>query len=99
MTRLSLALIRLYRITLGPLFALFSSCRYRPTCSDYGMEAITRFGPRRGWWLAVRRIARCAPWGGHGWDPVPESYLSWSEARRRRREEGAVAAGGGGAAQ
>ena len=91
MTRLSLLVIRVYRVTLGPLFALFSSCRYSPTCSQYGMEAIRRFGPRRGWWLALRRIARCAPWGGHGHDPVPDEYVSWSEARRRKRTTAEVA--------
>jgi putative membrane protein insertion efficiency factor len=81
MTRLSLALIRLYRVTLGPFFALMSGCRFRPTCSEYGMTAIERFGWRRGWWLALRRIGRCNPFGGSGYDPVPEEYLS----RRERR--------------
>ena len=48
-----------------------SSCRYDPTCSTYAMEAIEAHGAVRGSWLAVRRIGRCHPWGGHGWDPVP----------------------------
>lgn len=74
MTRLSLLLIRLYRVTLGPIFGLMSSCRYTPTCSEYGSTAIERFGWRRGWWLAVRRIGRCNPWGGSGYDPVPDEY-------------------------
>jgi putative membrane protein insertion efficiency factor len=85
MTRLSLLLIRAYRVTLGPLFAAFSQCRYQPTCSAYGYQAIQRFGPRRGWWLAVRRIARCSPFGSHGYDPVPEEYVSWRQARRSKR--------------
>jgi putative membrane protein insertion efficiency factor len=85
MTRLSLLVIRVYRVTIGPLFAIFSQCRYQPTCSVYGAQAIQRFGARRGWWLAVRRIARCSPFGGHGYDPVPEEYVSWRQARRLKR--------------
>ena len=88
MKRVSLALIRLYQVTLGPVFGLFSTCRYQPTCSHYGTEAISRFGARRGWWLAIRRIGRCNPWGGSGYDPVPEEYLS--RAARRRRERAAT---------
>jgi uncharacterized protein len=49
-----------------------SGCRYLPSCSQYAVEAIERFGTRRGGWLAVKRLARCRPWGGHGVDPVPE---------------------------
>ena len=86
MRRLSLLVIRVYQHTLGPIFGLFSQCRYEPTCSRYGYEAIARFGARRGWWLAVRRIARCAPWGGSGEDPVPEEYVTWRQARRRKHE-------------
>jgi putative membrane protein insertion efficiency factor len=49
-----------------------SPCRYWPTCSNYGLEAVERHGARRGLWLTARRLARCQPWGGHGVDPVPE---------------------------
>jgi putative membrane protein insertion efficiency factor len=91
MTRLSLLLIRLYRVTLGPLFAMMSGCRFTPTCSEYGYAAIERFGWRRGWWMALRRIGRCQPWGGSGYDPVPEEYRS----RRERRRAEAVAGEGG----
>jgi hypothetical protein len=48
-----------------------SPCRYVPTCSSYGLEAVETHGAWRGSWLAVRRISRCHPWGGHGFDPVP----------------------------
>ena len=88
MTRLSLALIRLYRVTIGPIFGLLSQCRFHPTCSRYAATAIERFGWRRGWWLAARRIARCHPFAESGYDPVPADYVTWRQARHRRRELG-----------
>jgi putative membrane protein insertion efficiency factor len=48
-----------------------SPCRYDPSCSTYALEALEAHGFIRGSWLAVRRLGRCHPWGGHGWDPVP----------------------------
>lgn len=66
---LLLGLIRLYQLTLSPW--LGTRCRYEPTCSRYAAEAITRFGVRRGVWLAAKRLGRCHPWGRSGYDPVP----------------------------
>lgn len=66
---LFLGIIRLYQILLSPL--LGASCRYTPTCSAYGIEAIKKHGPFYGGWLTLKRIASCHPWGKHGHDPVP----------------------------
>ena len=65
-----LGLVKLYRVTLSPL--LGANCRYQPTCSAYAMEALQEHGAFRGSVLAAKRIARCHPWGGHGYDPVPK---------------------------
>jgi putative membrane protein insertion efficiency factor len=64
-----LKLLRAYKILISPLFA--GSCRFLPSCSDYAAESVARHGVLRGSWLAVRRLARCHPLGGHGLDPVP----------------------------
>lgn len=61
--------IRFYRLCISPLYP--PSCRYTPTCSRYAIEAIAKYGPLKGSWLAVKRICRCHPWGGSGYDPVP----------------------------
>jgi uncharacterized protein len=66
---LFLGLVRFYQYTISPLTP--ASCRYTPTCSQYAIEAIQKYGPFKGGWLAMKRIARCHPWGGHGYDPVP----------------------------
>ncbi|XQP83486.1 MAG: membrane protein insertion efficiency factor YidD [Candidatus Pollutiaquabacter aromativorans] len=69
MSKLFIAIIRFYQGALSPL--LRPSCRFTPTCSQYGIEAIKKHGAFRGGWLTLKRIARCHPWGGHGHDPVP----------------------------
>ena len=61
--------IRFYQYCISPL--LLPSCRYTPSCSQYGVEAIKKHGPFKGGYLAIKRIFRCNPWGGHGHDPVP----------------------------
>jgi uncharacterized protein len=63
------AAIRAYKLCVSPL--LPPSCRYLPTCSDYAAEAIRRHGACTGTGLALRRLCRCQPWGGSGYDPVP----------------------------
>jgi putative membrane protein insertion efficiency factor len=62
-------LIRVYQYTLSPY--LGRSCRYTPTCSVYSVEAIKKYGPLKGGWLALKRVLSCNPWGGSGYDPVP----------------------------
>lgn len=64
------AFIRLYQWTLSPFVG--RHCRFQPTCSRYAEEAIRRHGTLRGCWLAAKRLSKCHPWGGAGWDPVPD---------------------------
>jgi len=62
-------LIKVYQFTLSPF--LGKQCRFIPTCSQYGIEAIQKHGALKGSWLTLKRIVRCNPWGGSGYDPVP----------------------------
>ncbi|MFT3994185.1 MAG: membrane protein insertion efficiency factor YidD [Dysgonomonas sp.] len=61
--------IYFYRYSISPMFP--AACRYTPTCSEYAIQAIKKYGPFKGLILAIKRIGRCHPWGGHGYDPVP----------------------------
>lgn len=79
MRKLLMGIVRFYRSFISPLTP--PSCRYTPTCSAYALEALEDHGALRGSWLALRRILRCHPWGGSGYDPVP---------RRGPEEERAV---------
>ncbi|HBJ76421.1 MAG TPA: membrane protein insertion efficiency factor YidD [Porphyromonadaceae bacterium] len=62
-------LIRLYQVCISPLFP--PACRYTPTCSQYAMEALKKYGLFKGMMLSIKRILKCHPWGGSGYDPVP----------------------------
>lgn len=67
--KILLALVRFYQYAISPLIP--PRCRYTPTCSQYAVEAIKKYGTLKGGWLALKRILRCHPWGGCGHDPVP----------------------------
>lgn len=62
-------LIKFYQVFISPL--LGSKCRYTPTCSHYGLEAFKKYGLFKGFYLTIKRISKCHPWGGSGYDPVP----------------------------
>jgi uncharacterized protein len=62
-------LIRFYQLVISPW--LGPRCRFTPTCSQYGLQAFKKYGIFKGFWLTARRIVRCHPWGGHGYDPLP----------------------------
>jgi putative membrane protein insertion efficiency factor len=67
--RIALAVLRVYKLIVSPLFT--GACRYTPSCSTYMAEALVEHGLMHGTWFGVRRLARCHPFGGHGYDPVP----------------------------
>jgi putative membrane protein insertion efficiency factor len=64
-----IGMIKLYQWGISPIIG--PKCRYTPTCSSYAIQALQKHGLIKGLWLAVKRISRCHPWGGSGWDPVP----------------------------
>lgn len=68
--RALIVLIEAYRHMISPL--RLPSCRFMPTCSQYAVDALTEYGLFRGGWLTLRRLGRCGPWHGGGWDPIPE---------------------------
>lgn len=69
LVKISIFMIKLYKRIISPF--LMKSCRYDPTCSSYALEAFQKFGFIIGFKLTMKRIGRCHPWGGHGYDPVP----------------------------
>lgn len=69
LTKILILPIYFYKYSISPM--LPPSCRYTPTCSEYAIEAIKKHGPFNGLWLATKRLLRCHPWGGKGYDPVP----------------------------
>lgn len=81
--RILIGVIRFYQMAVTPWTP--ASCRYTPTCSQYAVEGVETHGAVRGAWLAARRIARCHPWGGHGYDPVPPAA---EDAAERLRTDG-----------
>lgn len=70
--KICVGIIKLYQIIISPLFP--ASCRFYPTCSQYGITALKRFGFIKGSYLTIRRIIRCRPGGNYGYDPVPETW-------------------------
>jgi putative membrane protein insertion efficiency factor len=64
-----IGLIKLYQLIISPM--LGPKCRFTPTCSTYALQAIEKYGPFKGLWLALKRISRCHPFGGSGYDPIP----------------------------
>ena len=66
---LFIGLIKFYKYAISPMVP--PACRYTPTCTEYGIQAIRKHGPFRGGWLTLKRFLSCNPWGGHGHDPVP----------------------------
>ncbi len=66
---IGIILIKFYQGAISPLFP--SACRYTPTCSQYGIDAFQKYGFFKGAWLTLKRISRCHPWGGSGYDPLP----------------------------
>jgi len=64
-----IVLIKIYQMLVSPLFP--PTCRFSPTCSHYTLEALKKYGILKGVWLGIRRLIRCHPWGGSGYDPVP----------------------------
>ncbi len=65
-----IVLVRFYQVAISPYTP--NSCRYSPTCSHYTVEALQKHGLFKGGWLSIKRITSCNPWGGSGYDPVPE---------------------------
>jgi len=85
--RILVGIIRIYQLLVSPIIHALggpgSGCRFYPTCSTYAIEALRDHGAIRGFWLSLRRILRCNPWGGQGYDPVPP-VTNWSDVLENR---------------
>lgn len=79
-----IGLIRFYQVAISPWTP--PSCRFTPTCSSYALEAVSKHGAARGGWLALKRILRCHPWGGSGYDPVPLAEGTGTELEPGERD-------------
>lgn len=75
-----LAPIYFYRYAISPLKP--PSCRYTPTCSAYTIDAVKKHGPIKGGWMSLLRILSCNPWGGSGYDPVPDKFQIWRKKEK-----------------
>lgn len=71
--------ITYYRACISPIFP--GCCRFRPTCSEYALESFKKFGFKKGFILSIKRLSKCHPFGGKGYDPVPEFYKKYSKNR------------------
>ncbi len=86
LARVLIGCVRFYQLAISPWMP--AACRYTPTCSSYAIDALREHGGLRGAWLAARRVARCHPWGGYGYDPVPPR----AEAAKGERPAGELSA-------
>ncbi len=78
-----LLIIRFYQLAISPLTS--PSCRFHPTCSCYAKEALVKHGVIKGGYLFVKRFVKCHPWGSHGYDPVPDSFLWYGRKKRCKK--------------
>jgi putative membrane protein insertion efficiency factor len=78
MKHILISILRFYKIAISPIFEnLFGKgCRFTPTCSTYTIEALSKYGSVKGTVLGFKRVIRCHPWGGTGWDPIPNKQIS-----------------------
>jgi putative membrane protein insertion efficiency factor len=88
LARFLIVIVRLYQVAISPWTP--PACRFTPTCSAYAIGAIERHGALRGGWMALRRIGRCHPFGGHGYDPVPGRHETAASAEQAIEPDRAV---------
>jgi putative membrane protein insertion efficiency factor len=69
--RIAIRLVKMYQTCISPFIGGRAACRFTPTCSEYTRQAIEKYGTIRGTWMGIKRISRCRPGGGFGYDPVP----------------------------